>query len=383
MKLKCRPEDFRVVERLDLQLKRTGPFSIYRLEKRNWNTLDVIRHLQKRHHLRRIGRAGLKDRYSLSTQYLSVSGPGPDEIREQNYTLTLVGRSAVPVTRELVEGNEFTITLRALQPPEAESIRASVPLVASHGFPNYYDDQRLGSARHGQGFIARRLIDGHYNGALKLYAAATSGADDSKTRRRKTELAARWGDWPACVRLVPAEARPAFEHLARRPTDFRGAVAALPLELLQLFLNAYQSWIFNETLTGLLRSLGVPTREVPYQGGRLSFYRSLSPEQERQLAVAEIAAAAPDARFRSERIGRVMTDVLAREGLTLDSFRLRLRVRGLYFKGYSRTGLTRPERLLASEPCPDDLYPGRVALTLSFALPPGSFATILVKRLAL
>lgn len=383
MKLKCRPEDFRVVERLNLRLRQTGPFSIYRLDKRNWNTLDVIRHLQEHHHLRRIARAGLKDRYSLSTQYLSVPGPGPDEIREQNYTLTLVGKSAVPVNRGLVEANEFTITVRALQPFEANSILAAVPLVARYGFPNYYDEQRLGSARHGQGFIARRLIDGHYNGALKLYAAATSRADDSKTRRRKTELAAHWGDWPACVRLVPPEARRAFEHLVRRPTDFRGAIAALPLELLQLFLNAYQAWIFNQTLTGVLLALAVPTREVPYQGGRLAFYDVLTPDQERALTDAAIVAAAPDARFRSERIGQVMTEVLAREGLTMDSFRLRLRVRGLYFKGYSRSALARPERLTSGDPRPDDLYPKRVALTLSFALPPGSYATILMRRLTL
>ncbi|MBM3315960.1 tRNA pseudouridine(13) synthase TruD, partial [candidate division WOR-3 bacterium] len=174
MKLKCRPEDFRVEEVLSLRLGRRGPFSVYRLEKRGWNTLDAIRHLEQAHGLRRLSRAGIKDRYSESVQFLSLSGRGPRLVKEKNYSLRLCGMADEPVSRRVLLGNRFRITLRAVTLPEVEAVMRSVPEVREFGLPNYYDEQRLGSARHGQGFIARRLIDGHYNGALKLYLATPS-----------------------------------------------------------------------------------------------------------------------------------------------------------------------------------------------------------------
>ena len=45
------------------------------------------------------------------------------------------------------------------------------------GFPNYHDEQRFGSARLGKGFIARRLIEGDLNEALKLYMATPAAND--------------------------------------------------------------------------------------------------------------------------------------------------------------------------------------------------------------
>jgi tRNA pseudouridine13 synthase len=42
-----------------------------------------------------------------------------------------------------------------------------------------------------------------------------------------------------------------------------------------------------------------------------------------------------------------------------------------------------PERLRASPLEPDEIYPGRQKLVLSFFLPPGAYATMLIKRLSL
>ncbi|MEO0077862.1 MAG: tRNA pseudouridine(13) synthase TruD, partial [candidate division WOR-3 bacterium] len=232
MKVKCQPDDFQVVEIVRLRLKPRGAYTIYRLEKRGWNTLDVVSHLETRHGLRRLSRAGLKDRHSRSVQFLSIPGRGPREVRESNYTLRFAGMADEPVSRDVLLGNRFRITLRDLSTDELGRIQAALPSLRRYGVPNYYDEQRLGSARHGQGFIARRLIDGHFNGALRLYLATPSDADDSRTRRQKAALAAVWGDWPRCLNYCSAEARPALEHLRAHPKQFEKAVALLPRSLL-------------------------------------------------------------------------------------------------------------------------------------------------------
>ena len=383
MKLKVQPEDFRVEERLNLRLKRAGAYSVYRLEKRLWNTLDVIRHLEQHHGLRHLARAGLKDRYSHSIQYLSMPGKGPHTIAEKNYSLRLAGMADQPVSREILIGNSFQVRLRALTADEARAILSALPQVNRFGFPNYYDEQRLGSARHGQGFIARKLIDGHFNGALKLWLATPSSADDSHSRQTKAALERNWGDWKTCLELVPPEARPAIEQLCRRAKDFRGAVYLIPRNLLELFINAYQAWLWNEIMAGVLADLKVRQRGLEYLLGTLSFYDELTPAQDTYLRRLVIPAPGPGAESTSERVMRVTNQVLTREGLSLRQLEPKFRIRGVFFKAYPRTAVVRPERMKASGPDPDEIYPGRKTLLLSFFLPAGSFATILVKRLSL
>ena len=213
MKLKVRPADFYVEEHLGLRPGRRGAYSLYRLEKEGWNTLDIIRELEHRYHLHGIRRAGLKDRYTRSVQYLSIPGPGPSAIAAQDWKLTFVGRSTEPISNAALLGNRFSITLRDLTPDEVAAIDASFPEVILWGIPNYYDEQRMGSARHGQGFIARRLIAGHHNGALKLWLATPSAADSPRTRRAKQATLEHWGDWFRCRQYVPPEARAALDHL--------------------------------------------------------------------------------------------------------------------------------------------------------------------------
>ncbi len=381
MKLKTRPEDFRVEEKLALRLKPRGRYSIYRLEKRLWNTLDVVRELEKKHRLRGISRAGLKDRYSESVQFLSIPGRGPKLIQETNYRLELVGMADEPVCRDVLLGNCFRVVLRALTAPEAKTVLDELPLVKRFGFCNYYDEQRLGSARHGQGFIARRLVDGHLNGALKLYLATPSGADDSKTRQAKKAIEQHWGDWQKCLDLVPKEAWPAVKYLVFHPRDLEGAIRLIPRAMLELFVGAYQAWLWNEVLAGVLVESGISVQHVKYNLGRFAFYRELSPAQHRYLARLVIPAFGPKAEFASDRVARVSEQVLAREGLSLERLKLRVRVTGVYFKPYDRAAVVLPENLSWSKPGADELYPGCLALSLSFFLPAGSFATILVKRL--
>jgi tRNA pseudouridine13 synthase len=383
MKLKARPEDFQVEERLKLRLKPAGAYSIYRLEKRFWNTLDVITHLEQRHGLRKLSRAGLKDRYAQSVQYLSIPGRGPRQIIEKNYTLRLAGMADEPVSRDVLLGNTFRVTLRALTDEESSAILSALPKVSRFGFPNYYDEQRLGSARHGQGFIARRLIAGHFNGALRLWLGTPSAADDTQMRRRKTAIEEHWGDWPRILGLAPPEAQPAIRHLNLNPKDFKGAVYLVPRPLLELFVNAYQAWLWNEILAALLAELKVPLRQLEYSLGTLAFYDELSPTDAKYLAKLVIPAPGPDAEFASERAARVTTQILTREGLNLDQLELKLRIRGVFFKAYPRQAVVTPERLKASAPEPDDMYPGRKKIVISFFLPPGSYATMLIKRLSL
>ncbi|MCR4423064.1 MAG: tRNA pseudouridine(13) synthase TruD [candidate division WOR-3 bacterium] len=381
MKIKCQPDEFRVEELLRLKLKPRGAYSVYRLEKRNWNTLDVIRQLQLKYRFPAVARAGLKDRHSYSIQYLSIPGKGPKRVTSDNYSLTLVGMADEPVSRDLLVGNRFDIVIRCLDEAELNRLQEALPLVRQFGFVNYYDEQRFGSARHKQGFIAQKLILGHYNGALKLYLATPSGADDSNTKRQKRAILANWGNWQKCWEVANSENKPIFKYLIEHPKDFAGAVRKIPRTMLELFINAYQGWLWNEITKALIEEMGLARLFAFYGFGKLLFYEKLSHSEMRYLGRLVIPAPGPRAEFKSERVARVFQEVLRREGLEMERMKLKVRLRGLFFKPYERLVVVRAEHLAAAEPEPDELYPGKSKVRVSFVLPAGAYATILLKRL--
>lgn len=102
--------------------------------------------------------------------------------------------------------------IRALEKSELRRLEAAVPFVRQFGFVNYYDEQQFGSARHKQGFIAQKLIEGHHNGALKLYLTTPNGVDDSAAKRRKRELLANCGNWQTCLKIATFKTRTIFKY---------------------------------------------------------------------------------------------------------------------------------------------------------------------------
>ncbi len=90
----------------------------------------------------------------------------------------------------------------------------------------------------------------------------------------------------------------------------------------------------------------------------------------------------PSARLRlpenDERL-RLASAILAEEGLELRQMQVK-GVRELFFSKGERAALCLPSALTV-EDGDDELNPGRGKLTLSFELPRGSYATLIVKRI--
>lgn len=71
--------------------------------------------------------------------------------------------------------------------------------------------------------------------------------------------------------------------------------------MLELFLNAYQGWRWNEITIELLKDLGRADLTASYGFGKLVFYEKLSAADWRYLGRLVIPAPAPKAEFSSER----------------------------------------------------------------------------------
>src|SRR5262245_17489376 len=114
MKLKCRPDDFRVDELPTVSPQGPGRYRFYRLTKRNLGTIEAVEAICRRWNLsaRQVSFAGLKDRHAVTTQYLTIADGPARTARAPNFELEPVGRLAHPYGPQHFRGNRFGILIR-------------------------------------------------------------------------------------------------------------------------------------------------------------------------------------------------------------------------------------------------------------------------------
>jgi len=115
---------------------------------------------------------------------------------------------------------------------------------------NFYGYQRFGSRRPVTHRIGRSLIQKDFAGAVDLLLSFTSEYDkDENTKLR--ELMDDKSKYPEALKIIPKGMD--LEKIALKEMIEHGdpvkALRALPLSIRRFFVQAYQSYIFNQTLS--------------------------------------------------------------------------------------------------------------------------------------
>jgi tRNA pseudouridine13 synthase len=386
MKVKCRPEDFRVEELADVRCD-GGPFALYRLTKESLGTPEAIDAICHAWRLRReaVGFGGLKDRHAITTQFVSIDSGPRRALRQKSFSLEYLGQAAREFTSKDIVANRFEIALRDLAPPDAEQIVRELPSAIADGVPNYFDDQRFGSVGESGDFVARPWCLGDYERTLWLAIAETNEHDRGDVRDEKRAFRDQWGNWPACRRAtVRPVSRAIFERLCRQPTDFRGAFVRIPQPDRRMYLGAFQSALWNRVLAETIRTALDAGEIFPVEIGRASvpFFRSIRPPSAAEILIQPLPL--PSARERQELgpLAECYERVAAEFGLECRTLRVKY-PRDSFFSRGSRAAVFQP-RALSETVTQDELAertgPERRKITLRFDLPPGCYATVLIKR---
>ncbi len=390
MKLKVVPQDFIVDEVADFEISRTpGPYAVYRLMKSSWDTFDLLDLLSRRMGVPRgaISVGGMKDRHGKTTQTITVRSTGrcPKSISDKNFHAELEGYSQSPVTARAVRGNRFSLVLRDMSDAEVRSAGVNLRAAESTGIPNYYDEQRFGSARHGGGFMGKSIFLGRREEALKLYFLA-SKHDDQKTRKLKKLVTEKWGRWSECTASAFGEYGRVLSYLCSHPRAFHKALSVIDRRFLVFALNAYQSYLFNEVLRrriqGLAEKHSFPVRSLKYAFGAFVFPESLGEAARGELSGRELPVPGYDTEVEDPVVRAIVEEVVGAEGIQLSDLRVR-QMRRLEIHGIMRQAMAYIGDLQGPGVAPDELYPGRKKMSISFFLPRGSYATILIKRISL
>ncbi len=344
--IKRKPEDFIVEEIIygrvwkihrnflsflnDLLPKSPKQHLHFTLVKKNWNTYDAIKEIGRAIHASpsRFGFAGMKDRDAITAQRVSLFNGRIEELRRVKIKDIILKEFEYSDRRIYLGdhwGNEFTIRIRNII--HKEEVPKLIEKFSKEGFRNYFGEQRFGieGTNH---LVGKYIIMGNFRKAVEALLSFDP------------EIKLKFGDWKEIIHKIPQSKRwerRVVEHLINYPNDFAGALRKIPKRIRRIYVNAYQSYVFNE----VLKKYDSPPEFLPLPGVNVD----LDPLTE---------------------------EFLEEEGLSKEDFEIP-RMPELKLQGYLRKTIVHP-RILNWKLKGNDLI-------LKFDLEKGAYATVFIDQL--
>ncbi len=331
--LKQLPEDFIVREVSPVKPKPSGKYLYLKLTKKNWNTLDAVKKIAAILNIpeKKIGFAGTKDRNAITEQVISVEFGDKRKIAAiqiQDISLAVLGHGDEPISLGDLQGNEFEIVVRNL-----ESDVAIKPITQTE---NYFDEQRFGKYN---AVIGKHILK-------KEFAEACRLIDNHLVQK----------------------------HLLEHPHDYVGAMKRLPVRLLRMYVNAFQSLLWNETVAEFLKQKYSLYREVPYNQGSFVFVDGVVPG----VQVPLLGFTGWD--NNDEKVKGILQSLMHKYALEPSDFIIR-QIPELSMEGGMRVVAVKVENLMIGNAEQDELNQGKWKVKLSFQLGKGSYATMVVRKM--
>ncbi|RKG73690.1 tRNA pseudouridine(13) synthase TruD [Corallococcus sp. CA049B] len=385
MRIKQKPEDFSVKESYRFDEVESGKHRVYLMDKQKLSTFDAVNRIRDAFGLKpgAISYCGLKDKQGRTEQIIAVDGADVD-MQEPDLRLKFLGRTDKPLSARNITSNRFSVTVRALTRDSLAPLNLAAAEVNRLGVVNYFDSQRFGALKHGQGFIAKDLIRGDFEAALHNYFARPSDLDRTEDAKVKGFWRDNWGKWDA---RVPFEGAKKYHRILRslreHPGDWLRAFLQIDSDYRAMILFEYQSFLWNEGVRRYLQLMLPREAMFPmrYQAGTLLHFRDATPDVLHILREKTFPLVGPDSTFEDPKVAEAMTWVLGKEKLKLPDLRIKGAERMLYFKEEQRPLVMFPHKLVVGRTQNDDVNRGDIKVNVAFTLPPGAYATLVIKRL--
>jgi tRNA pseudouridine13 synthase len=251
-RVKSTPEDFEVEEVIaprDLSdTERPGTFPLYRVEKRSIDTMHMAREMASELKSR-VSYGGLKDSKAVAVQYVtptSLKSKRPERVVRPRFSAALAGWLPRPLTRSSVVANRFRVTIRECCPEVEARIADAMGAALEGRVPNYFGLQRFGTSGARTHLVGRAIVRGEFE------MAAMTLLEGGSARVEAAREAFGSGRFEEGTRLLPPGndvERAVARELGSHPKEWVRALRAVPVRLRRLYVQAYQSYLFNLTLS--------------------------------------------------------------------------------------------------------------------------------------
>ena len=191
---------------------------------------------------------GIKDSKADTTQYATSEDKKFREGRTTHTNLTLLGYSRQLLKKSHIMGNQFQIKISNVSKTDISNFITEI-----RNIPNFYGLQRFGSKRLVTHLVGREIIKRNFKRAIELFLCYTTEYDTqfSKEIREKCRDPNNYG---RVVKIVPRGMdleRNILQALINGK-DYIGALRSVPINIRRLFVHAFQAYMFNQTLSGII-----------------------------------------------------------------------------------------------------------------------------------
>ncbi|MDE1828951.1 MAG: tRNA pseudouridine(13) synthase TruD [Thaumarchaeota archaeon] len=223
----------------------SGNYAVFKLKKSGIDTNHALSDILKNHGLR-LKALGLKDANATTEQYvcdMNVSH-GCKNITTNRYTLGIFGFVQKPLTKKDMVGNHFKIKIEGADFAKISDFDQYDKIL------NFYGYQRFGSRRAVSHLIGKTIVQKNFDQAVEILLSATSEQDLPENNSIREELGDK-KNYSAALLHLPAQMdieRVVLKEMIDHSNASR-ALCAIPLSLRRFFVEAYQSFIFNRTVS--------------------------------------------------------------------------------------------------------------------------------------
>ena len=217
---------------------------VYLLKKSGIDTNHALIDIEKRYGLL-LKSLGLKDANAKTEQYVYTYKKlnSLEEYNGKKYSAQRLGFVQKPISKKDMLGNYFEIQISDL----TESLPS---FTNGEKILNFFGYQRFGSKRPITHLVGKSIVKGDYEEALEYLLSFSSKYDSEKNNEMRKLISERKSELEV-IELLPYSMdieRNLLRQLSK-DNDPKRAVRSIPLALRRFYIQAYQSFLFNKTLS--------------------------------------------------------------------------------------------------------------------------------------
>ena len=377
------------------------------LVKRNWDTFMAVKNIAKQLGISQsqIHIGGIKDARAVTAQHITIENVTMEDISRLNLKdieVRAIGYFRDSLSPYYLLGNKFKIRIKKVRHSktsiEKRIAKTTENLERTGGIPNFFGHQRFGTTRPITHLVGKAILKGNFEEAAMIFLSQPTPYEHPESSQARKELREK-RDFKQALRDFPRQLRYErlmLRRLAEESFDFVGAFERLPERLRELFVQAYQSYLFNRFLSERLRNgfalnraeVGDFVVRVDRSGlpivrtGKIAEAESLSEIHEQveagRMRVA-LSLVGMKQKLSEGAMGQLERDVLEKEDVDSLNFRVdalpRMSARGELRAVVSPIRELQSPRILDAEADPTSCQ-----VELEFMLLRGSYATMLLRE---
>ena len=247
-KIKLKNEDFKVKEIISEKSKKSihdnDGFSVYLLKKNGIDTTHALNDIKKRSG-KTLKSLGLKDSSAITEQYVySMTKAKPvQKIEGKKYNLEFIGFTKKPLSKQDMIGNQFLIKI--------EDPSKNISEFSEFGhILNFFGYQRFGSKRPITHIVGKMIVQKDFKGAVDVILNTNSEYDTPQNNEVRN-IISQSRNYSEIIDKIPKsmDIELTVMHEMEEHNDPVRAIRAIPLQMRRFYVQAYQSFLFNRTVS--------------------------------------------------------------------------------------------------------------------------------------